>query len=57
MRKFAVIGMLTAIVGVVSVSLVTASHETSDGLISAVDPHHITLNAGVLPVMQVDEPF
>jgi hypothetical protein len=57
MRKFAIIGMLAAVVAVVSVSLVTASYKTSDATVSAVDPTHITLNAGVLPVMQVNEPF
>ena len=57
MRKFVMIGMLTAIVAVVSVSLVTASYKTNEALISSVDPTHITLNAKILPVMQVDEPF
>ena len=57
MRKFVMIGMLTAIVAVVSVSLVTASYKTNEGLISSVDPTHITLSAKILPVMQVDEPF
>ena len=57
MRKFAIFGMVAAVAAVVSVSLVTASYKTSEGRMSSIDPTEITLRAGVLPIMQVNEPF
>ena len=56
MRKIAMIGIVVA-VAAVSASFVTASHRSNDAQLLSIDPTELTLKAGMLPVVQVDEPF
>jgi len=56
MRKIAMIGIVVA-VAAISASWVTAGHRSHDAQISSIDPTALTQKAGMLPVVQVDEPF
>ncbi len=57
MHKIALIGIAAAVAAGVSGSLVTASYKSNEVRAASVDPTEITLKAGVLPVVQVDDPF
>jgi hypothetical protein len=57
MRKSAIIGIALAITAFISGTIIAAGHRTSSVTATRIDPAAITLKAGVLPVVQVDEPF
>ena len=57
MRKSAIIGIALAITAFISGTIIAAGHKTYRVTATSIDPAAITLKAGALPVVQVDEPF
>ena len=57
MRKFAIIGIALAITAFIFSAISVAGHRTSGVSVATINPTAITIKAGVLPVVQVDEPF
>ena len=58
MRKFTVCSLAVAIVAIISVTTFEAGHKSSAvATTGGIDATKLTLAAGPLPVVQVNEPF